>query len=177
MSLFSNRRRLPGTKTASSRGLLANRVARWIRASSAAARTEHTSDDPVQLWKSTWRLGAEARWHGVPLSANPYQDEDGSAPAKAWRSGWHWAEQQPDRRRAARVRLAHPHRRSGDVESAPLAVARAAQTVSVGVSAVVVAAWLWQSRRKRRQYPVDARLSDEHDRRLRKGRELKPGSP
>jgi hypothetical protein len=161
---------MPGTKTTVGRGLLASRVARWIRATSAAARTGHTADDPVQLWKSAWRLGAEARWHDVPLSANPYPDEDGSAPAKAWRSGWHWAEQQPDRRRAARVRLAHPHRRSSDAESAPLALARTAQTVSVGVSAVVVAAWLWQTRRKRRQLPVDARVSGERDRNAEEGK-------
>lgn len=157
MSRSSNHRWQSETHTGLSRHALAHRVFRWIRASSPAAPAEPTKGDPVQVWKSTWRLGAEARWNGVPLSANPYQHEEGSGPAKAWGAGWNWAEQHPDRRRGARVRLAHPLRRSSDSESAPLALARSARTASVGVSTIVVAAWLWQRRRKRRHYPDDAR--------------------
>ena len=143
-------RQQSGTHTSISRYALANRVGRWIRAGSPAAPADPATGDPVQLWKSTWRLGADARWSGRPSSANPYLHEESSGPAKAWRAGWNWAEQQPDRRQGAPVRLAHPLRRSSDGESAPLALARSARTASVGVSAIVVAAWLWQTRRRKR---------------------------
>ena len=150
MSRLSGERQESGTHTGISRHALAHRVRQWIRASSPAAPGDAVTGDPVQLWKSRWRLGADARWSGVAFAANPYQHEEGSSPAKAWEAGWNWAEQQPDRRRGAPVRLAHPLRRSSDGESAPLALARSARTASVGVSAVVVAAWLWQTRRRKR---------------------------
>ena len=149
ISRSSDNRPQPETHTAISRHGLADRVLRWIGAGSPAAPAEPAAADPVQLWKSTWRLGAEARWRGVPLSANPYVHEGGSGPAKAWGAGWNWGGQQPDRRGGAHIRLAHPLRRNSDGESAPFAVARSARTASVGVSTLVVAAWLWQTRRKR----------------------------
>src|SRR5688572_5881487 len=102
-SLLSNRHDQSGSETGISRQALAHRFVGWIRGGSSA-HAEDIAGDPVQLWKAAWRVGAEARWNTVPLSANPYQYQPGSRPAKAWRAGWQWAEQQPDRRRAARDR-------------------------------------------------------------------------
>lgn len=154
-SVLSNRGDQSGNETDISRHALTTRLVDWIHGGSSAG-AEQIAGDPVQLWKAAWRLGAEARWNTVPLSANPYRCHRSSRHAKAWRAGWQWAEQQPDRRKAARVQLAHPHRRSADGQSALRALVWSARSVSVGVSTVVVAAWLWQTRRKRRHHPLDA---------------------
>src|SRR5215210_7964692 len=59
-------------------------------------------DAQVREWKGTWVKGAEGRWAGTSLLANPYRQ--GSLRAAAWRAGWHWADRQPDRRQAHPVR-------------------------------------------------------------------------
>jgi hypothetical protein len=76
------------------------------------------------------------------LLLNPH--EPGSSRAAAWRAGWHWAEDQPDRRHPDLVRFAHPHRRRADRSSR---LVRSAQAGAVGLSMLTIAAWLWQIRR------------------------------
>lgn len=101
--------------------------------------------DPVQAWQVSWDVGARARWTSNSAHANPYRS--GSRRARAWAAGWRWAEHQPDRRATVRVRLAHPHRRRTDTPSPLLESAR---TAGIGVSMLVVAAWLWKIGVKRR---------------------------
>ena len=98
----------------------------------------------VREWKRTWVSGAESRWAGRSLLANPHKP--GSSRATAWRAGWHWADGQPDRRRPGQVRFAHPHRRSTDASSR---LVRRAQAGAVGVSMLTIAGWLWHIRRQR----------------------------
>jgi hypothetical protein len=99
-------------------------------------------DAQVREWKRRWVSGAEARWAGTSLLLNPH--EPGSSRAAAWRAGWHWAEDQPDRRHPDLVRFAHPHRRRADRSSR---LVRGAQAGAVGLSMLTIAAWLWQIRR------------------------------
>ena len=122
----------------------ARRVLSWARACWLKPPAE-SPEGPFQTWKRSWALGANARWANTPMHANPNQP--GSPGAKAWRAGWRWAEQQPDRRAIVRVRLAHPYRRWADH---PSPVLQSARTAGVGVSTLVIAAWLWQIRAKRR---------------------------
>lgn len=112
---------------------------RWLR----RQRTAADDEAQVRAWKRAWVSGAEARWAGTASTSNP--NEAGSAPAAAWTAGWHWAEQQPDRREPSRVRFAHPGRRSSD-NASPLR--RSARAGAVGLSMLAVAAWLWQMRRR-----------------------------
>ncbi|MEN3337781.1 MAG: hypothetical protein V7647_1457 [Acidobacteriota bacterium] len=102
-------------------------------------------DEHVQQWKGSWVRGAESRWAGTSVLANPHKS--GSSRAAAWRAGWHWADRQPDRRQAGNVRFAHAHRRRTD-RSSPLV--RRAQAGAVGLSMLTIAGWLWQIRRQRR---------------------------
>jgi hypothetical protein len=99
-------------------------------------------DAKVREWKRTWISGAESRWAGTSLLLNPH--EPGSSRAAAWRAGWHWAEDQPDRRHPDLVRFAHPHRRRADRSSR---LVRSAQAGAVGLSMLTIAAWVWQIRR------------------------------
>ena len=99
-------------------------------------------DAQVREWKRTWVSGAEARWAGTSLLLNPH--EPGAFRAAAWRAGWHWAEDQPDRRHPDLVRFAHPHRRRADRSSR---LVRSAQAGAVGLSMLTIAAWVWQIRR------------------------------
>jgi hypothetical protein len=99
-------------------------------------------DAQVREWKRTWVTGAESRWAGTSLLLNPY--EPGSFRAAAWRAGWHWAEDQPDRRHPDVVRFAHAHRRRTDRSSR---LVRSAQAGAVGLSMLTIAAWVWQIRR------------------------------
>jgi hypothetical protein len=101
-------------------------------------------DAKVREWKRTWISGAESRWAGTSLLLNPH--DPGSSRAAAWRAGWHWAEDQPDRRHPDVVRFAHPHRRRADRSSR---LVRSAQAGAVGLSVLTIAAWLWQIRRKK----------------------------
>jgi hypothetical protein len=107
-------------------------------------------DAQVREWKRTWVSGAEARWAGTSLLLNPH--EPGSSRAAAWRAGWHWAEDQPDRRHPDLVRFAHPHRRRADRTSR---LVRGAQAGAVGLSMLTVAAWLWQIRRHKPRNDAD----------------------
>jgi hypothetical protein len=101
-------------------------------------------DAQVREWKGTWVRGAESRWAGTSVLANPHKP--GSPRAAAWRAGWHWADRQPDRRQPRLVRFAHPQRRRTDQSSR---LVRSAQAGAVGVSMLTIAGWLWQMRRKR----------------------------
>jgi hypothetical protein len=101
-------------------------------------------DAQVREWKAAWVEGADGRWAGALLLANPHKP--GSPRAAAWRAGWHWAERQPDRREPSAVRFAHPHRRRADHSSR---LVRSAQAGAVGLSMVSIAVWLWQIRRQR----------------------------
>jgi hypothetical protein len=132
------------TSGASARLPSAYGLVQWIRERSRKPAVD-VREDPIQAWKDAWGLGAIARWNGTSSLANPYQPR--SRRADAWAAGWSWAEQQPDRRAASPVRLAHPHRRSSD---GPLPLMRTARSATIGVSTLVVATWLWQIRRKRR---------------------------
>lgn len=101
-------------------------------------------DAQVREWKGSWVSGAEGRWAGTSLLANPYKP--GSSRAAAWRAGWHWADLQPDRRQPRPVRFAHPLRRRTDSSSR---LVRSAQAGAVGLSVLTIAGWLWQMRRQR----------------------------
>ena len=125
-------------------GPLPVRFLRRLRQHAGKPASE-SPQDSVQTWKHSWDLGARARWTGNPAQANPYPAD--SRRARAWAAGWRWAEQQPDRRATLRVRLAHPHRRRTDTPSALLGSAR---TAGVGVSMLILAAWLWQIGVRRR---------------------------
>jgi hypothetical protein len=102
-------------------------------------------DVHVQQWKGAWVSGAESRWAGASVLANPHKG--GTTRAAAWRAGWHWADRQPDRRQPDNVRFAHAHRRRTD-RASPLV--RRAQAGAVGLSMLTIAGWLWQIRRQRR---------------------------
>jgi hypothetical protein len=112
--------------------------------STRSARSE-APDVHVQQWKGAWVTGAESRWAGASVLANPHNP--GSTRAAAWRAGWHWADRQPDRRHPDNVRFAHGHRRRTD-RSSPLV--RRTQAGAVGLSMLTIAGWLWQIRRQRR---------------------------
>jgi hypothetical protein len=100
-------------------------------------------DSQVLMWKESWVAGAEARWAGTPR-VNPYHPR--SPRSGAWAAGWRWAEQQPDRRSRRRVQLAHPRRRRTD---ASLRRVRSVQASAIGISTLVLAGWLWRTRRPR----------------------------
>ena len=102
-------------------------------------------DAHVMRWKREWASGAEARWAGKPPGDNPH--DAGSPFAMAWRAGWRWADQQPNRREPSVVRFAVPQRRASDRVS-PLR--RSAQAGAVGLSALALASWLWQMRRRKK---------------------------
>jgi hypothetical protein len=87
-------------------------------------------DSQVQMWK------------GRPSHANPYEAR--SARSDAWTAGWRWAEGQPDRRSATRLRLAHPRRRTTDTG---LSQMRTLQAGAIGISGLMLVRWLWQTRR------------------------------
>ena len=120
---------------------------RWIAAivRRVVRRTRKQSvadpDSQVQMWKASWVAGAHARWAGRPSHANPYEAR--SARSDAWTAGWRWAEGQPDRRSATRVRLAHPRRRTTDKG---LSQMRTLQAGAIGISGLMLARWLWQTR-------------------------------
>ena len=103
-------------------------------------------DMVVREWKQSWVKGAQSRWSGVSVSANPYPS--GSFRAAAWMAGWRWADQQPDRRQPNVVRFAHPERRVTDTRSRLM---RGAQAGAVGLSVMTLIGWLWQMRRRRTQ--------------------------
>lgn len=85
-------------------------------------------DVQVAMWKVAWAKGARARWAGAPHSAQPYA----SSPANiAWDAGWHWAEQNPDRRKESVPRLAHRRRRATDPTPH---LTRAVQVGAVGLT-------------------------------------------
>lgn len=100
-------------------------------------------DERVRTWKRAWITGAEARWSGASPTRNPHRA--GSAPAAAWRAGWHWADQQPDRRDPSHVRFAHPRRRATDHASV---FAWSMRAGVVGLSVLAFVGCLWQSRRR-----------------------------
>ena len=102
-------------------------------------------DVHVQQWKGAWVSGAESRWGGASVLANPHNA--GSTRAAAWRAGWHWADRQPDRRQPDNVRFAHGHRRRTDRSSH---LVRRTQAGAVGLSMLTIAGWLWRIRRQRR---------------------------
>lgn len=104
----------------------------------------HPSDAQVREWKGSWVGGAESRWSGTSLLANPHKA--GSSRAAAWRAGWHWADRQPDRRESTSVRFAHAHRRRTDRSSL---LVRRTQAGAVGLSVLTIAGWLWQIRRQK----------------------------
>jgi hypothetical protein len=80
------------------------------------------------MWKVAWVKGARAYWAGALHSAQPYASPPGNI---AWDAGWHWAEQNPDRRKEAVPRLAHRRRRATD----PMPhLARAVQVGAVGLT-------------------------------------------
>jgi hypothetical protein len=110
----------------------------WLRLWS----TESDDDAYVIRWKRSWTAGAEARWQNTPQIKNPHPA--GSKMANAWRAGWGWADQQPDRRTPT-VRFAVPQRRAGDRAST---LRRSARAGAVGLSAIAVAGWLWRNRRR-----------------------------
>jgi hypothetical protein len=110
------------------------------------------ADEHVQQWKGTWVDGAESRWAGTTVLANPYKA--GSTRAAAWRAGWHWADRQPDRREPANVRFAHGHRRRTDGSSL---LVRRTHAGAVGLSVLAVAGWMWEIRRQRRAAEKKAR--------------------
>jgi hypothetical protein len=99
-------------------------------------------DSQVQMWKASWVAGAHARWAGRPSHANPYEAR--SARSDAWTAGWRWAEGQPDRRSATRLRLAHPRRRTTDTG---LSQMRTLQAGAIGISGLMLVRWLWQTRK------------------------------
>jgi hypothetical protein len=115
-----------------------------VRPTAGTGRIE-PPDVHVQQWKGAWVSGAEGRWAGASVLANPHKA--GSTRAAAWRAGWHWADRQPDRRQPNNVRFAHGHRRRTD-RSSPLV--RRTQAGAVGLSMLTIAGWLWQIRRQRR---------------------------
>jgi len=115
-----------------------------VAANTISARSE-PPDVQIQQWKGAWVTGAESRWSGASVVANPHKA--GSTRAAAWRAGWHWADRQPDRRQPNNVRFAHGHRRRAD-RSSPLV--RRTQAGAVGLSILTIAGWLWQIRRQRR---------------------------
>jgi hypothetical protein len=119
--------------------------ARPVVPTTRTARPE-PPDVHVQQWKGTWVTGAESRWAGSSVLANPHKA--GSTQAAAWRAGWHWADRQPDRRQPNNVRFAHGHRRRADRATSPLV--RRTQAGAVGLSMLTIAGWLWQIRRQRR---------------------------
>lgn len=110
----------------------------------AVAERVQPNDAQVREWKGSWVKGAESRWSGTSLLANPHKA--GSSRAAAWRAGWHWADRQPDRRQPDVVRFAHAHRRRTDRSSH---LVRRAQAGAVGLSVLTIAGWLWQIRRQR----------------------------
>jgi hypothetical protein len=112
--------------------------------SRVTAERAQPDDAHVREWKRTWVSGAESRWGGKPLPANPHKP--GSSRAAAWRAGWHWADSQPDRRQPRAVRLAHQYRRRTD---SPSRLVRSAQAGALGLSVLTIAGWLWQTRRQR----------------------------
>ena len=71
-------------------------------------------DATFKIWKKSWVEGANARWAGVSSSAGPHTWRFSHA---AWDAGWSWAGQNPDRRKATVLRLAHRRRRATDVPS------------------------------------------------------------
>ena len=99
----------------------------------------------LQEWKEAWTAGAQARWSGSKDVRNPHGA--GSKRAAAWDAGRRWAELHPDRRRNTAVRFAHPHRRSTDYSSRLISRATAG---AAGLSALTLAGWLWQMRRRGR---------------------------
>jgi hypothetical protein len=103
------------------------------------------TDPQVQLrqWKESWITGAQAKWAGTSAVRNPHQA--GSRRAAAWEAGWRWAEQHPDRRHNSVARFAHPHRRSTDNSGH---LVRRATAGAAGLSALTLAGWLWQMRRR-----------------------------
>ena len=110
----------------------------------APAGKVQPNDAQVREWKGSWVRGAESRWSGASLLANPHKP--GSSRAAAWRAGWHWADRQPDRRQPDVVRFAHAHRRRTDKSSH---LVRRAQAGAVGLSVLTIAGWLWQIRRQK----------------------------
>ena len=109
-----------------------------------AAEVVQPSDAQVREWKGSWVSGAESRWSGASLLANPHKAA--SSRAAAWRAGWHWADRQPDRRESTSVRFAHAHRRRADRTSL---LVRRTQAGAVGLSVLTIAGWLWQIRRQK----------------------------
>lgn len=71
-------------------------------------------DANFKIWKAAWVEGAKARWAGVSSGARLRALPFASA---AWEAGWHWAEQNPDRRKGSVLRLAHRRRRATDSTS------------------------------------------------------------
>ena len=116
------------------------RLRRWL-----PFRSSTSNDDAyVRRWKQAWASGADARWHGTLSSDNPHRE--GSLVGKAWEAGWGWANRQPDRRQPSVVRFAVPQRRANDRLSA---LRRSTRARAVGLSALAVAGWLWQTRRRK----------------------------
>src|SRR4051794_32318475 len=114
-------------------------------AARGASRDAKRPDDAqVREWKAHWVKGAESKWAGTALIANPHKP--GSSRAAAWRAGWHWAELQPDRRQTNVVLLAHDYRRRTDTSAR---LVRSAQAGAVGLSMLTIAGWLWRTRRHR----------------------------
>jgi hypothetical protein len=111
--------------------LAAQSVLAWPR------RWRHARQDAqVREWKDAWRAGARARWAGQRIQDNPYNGR--SARQSAWLAGWHWAEQQPDRRTNRAMRFAHPLRRSSDTQAVLM------RRGAVGLSLFAVVGWLWR---------------------------------
>jgi hypothetical protein len=102
-------------------------------------RTNDSDAVFVETWKKAWIAGAEARWSKMPAK-NPFEVDPSRA---AWNAGHLWAADNPDRRTANHLRLAHPLRRSTDKVSRAL---RAAEIGAMGLGVLAAARWAWRRR-------------------------------
>jgi len=112
--------------------LASHLTSRWWK----ARRPDTAIADPdrqVTRWKNGWLAGATAAWSsdGAPSDThNPHPDGYEHA---AWDAGFKWARENPDRRREADLRLAHPHRRASDAKLT-VTLKRAAALGATGVA-------------------------------------------
>jgi hypothetical protein len=77
---------------ATSRSSRVIRAATWIGSTLGQWRRRRASakDDAfVDLWKSAWQEGCDARLGGAPQDANPNKRNPRKA---AWLAGWSWAD-------------------------------------------------------------------------------------
>jgi hypothetical protein len=106
-------------------------------------RPADDADELVERWKKAWIAGANAQW-STESAVNPYPSDPSRA---AWQAGRDWAAQNPDRRKRAHLRLAHPLRRATDGRRR---IVRAMEIGAIGFGLLALWRLGWRARREAR---------------------------